>query len=119
MCNCVQHRNDLNVFCDAIANVLIDSASCTIPNRRDKDKQKPYWRQLAQCDRKIALLWHSIWKDMGCPQDGDVADIRRKTCATYHKAIRSITKCEKSLRYSRMAENIKSNKDRNMWKEVK
>ena len=92
LCNCVQHRNDLNVFCDAITNVLIDSASCTVPNHRAKDKQKPYWRELAQCNRKRALLWHSIWKDMGCPQDGDVADIRRKTRATYHKVIRSITK---------------------------
>ena len=38
LCNCVQHRNDLNVFCDGITNALIDSASCTIPNRRAKDK---------------------------------------------------------------------------------
>ena len=108
------------MFFDAITNVLIDSASCTIPNRRARYKQKPYWRELApQCERKRALLWHSIWKDMGCPLVGDVADIRRKTRVTYHKGIRSITKCKQSLRYSLMAENIMSNKDHNMWKKVK
>ena len=39
-----------------------------------------------------AKFWHYIWKEDGRKRQGIIADIRRRTRAQYHYAIKSVKK---------------------------
>ena len=66
-----------------------------------------------------AKFWHYIWKENGRKLQGFIADIRRKTRARYHIAIRKVKKEQTRIRNVRMAEAIVNNNDRELWKKVK
>ena len=65
------------------------------------------------------MLWHNLWVDCGCPHCGAVADIMRRTRATYHYALRSVRKREQEIVNDRFATALLSHKDRDFWSEVK
>ena len=48
-----------------------------------------------------------------------MADIMRKTRASYHYAVRHIKRMERELRKSKMAESVSTNKQRDIWVETK
>ena len=66
-----------------------------------------------------ANFWHYIWKEDGRKRSGVLADIRRRTRAQYHYAIRMVKKDYIQLRNNRMGEAVANNNDRVLWNEVK
>ena len=65
------------------------------------------------------MLEAHIWKENGRKRQGFIADIRRRTRARYHPAIRKVKKEQTRIRNIRMAEAVANNNDRELWKEVK
>ena len=62
--------------------------------------------------QKESLFWHRIWQGQGCPRVGTIAEIRRKSKASYHYAIRN-AKHEQHFHKSQMMTNcILQNKSR-------
>ena len=79
----------------------------------------PGWNEHVKEHADRAKFWHYIWKENGRKRQGFIADIRRKTRARYHLAIRKVKKEQTRIRNVRMAEAIVNNNDRELWKEVK
>ena len=64
------------------------------------------------------MFWHWLWVDSDRPRHGHVADIMRKTRASYHYAVRHIKRRERELRKSKMAESVSTNKQLDIWVET-
>ena len=119
MCISKDHRGLITLFYKEFVTCLIEAADSTIPKRRPKKYQKPFWNSIAEPEREKAMFWHSMWCNAGRPRNGIIANIRRSTRAKYHKAVRDLCRNEHYLRMKCMANNIYKDKSRNLWTEIK
>jgi len=60
-----------------------------------------------------------VWIECGCPHDGTVASIMRKTRAKYHYAIREVRRKETDIVNLRFASAVTENRSRDFWREAK
>ena len=121
---CTAHHNYIKTLYKDIINCCKDASDRNLPhtssnNGRDGDKVIPGWNEYVKEHAERARFWHYIWKEDGRKRDGIVANIRRKTRAQYHYAIRKVKKEHIRLRNIRMGEAVADNNDRLLWNEVK
>ena len=57
--------------------------------------------------------------DNGKPHTGHVADIMRKTRCKYHQKVKELMRLKEQNKFSRMAEAISTNSNRDLWNELK
>ena len=78
----------------------------------------PGWNEYVKPKLKTLIIWHNHWKECGCPRNGEVADMMRRTRAQYHHAIKYVHRDCDNIRNEKMVEAIAGNKKMNLWKEV-
>ena len=116
---CTKHYYELHTFYKCIIDVCIKTGYECIPlNKSTAHKSFPGWNDKIKEPRQTAILWHSIWKSCGSPRNGTVADIRRRTRAQYHYAIRQLKHDEKGISAAKMADSLAGHKSEVFWKEV-
>jgi hypothetical protein len=119
---CTSHNNDIKVYYNNIAKACKDACSMTIPHLKSNSNTHngiPGWNKHVKKYRDEAIFWHSLWKSADSPRSGVLADIRKKTRARYHYALRYIKKHEDMCRANQMADSISENRSRDFWNEVK
>ena len=57
-CQCVEHKNHINVLCSTLINYFIDSSRETIPMNRHTGKDVPGWDEMVKPERERLLFWH-------------------------------------------------------------
>ena len=120
MCDDAQHSIDLNTYANLITEVCIESAKATIPHTGWVGKKPvPGWSEHVEPVRQNSIFWHKIWIECGRPKTGIVADIMRRTRASYHYAIRSVKRNEHAITRQRFAESVLNGNNRDLWSEVK
>ncbi len=106
---CSVHMDAIASLYDSIVMCCLDAGKC-IPTKKFVNKKCnkaiPGWKEHVDPYRSDALFWHAIWKDIGSPTSGHVADIRRRTRYKYHNALRKVKRHEEQIRALRMAQNI-------------
>ena len=117
--NCTEHYNSIGVYCDELVNCISTSGDVTIPKRKISGTRKAGWNEFVRPFRDTSLFWHAIWKQAGSPRFGWVAQIRRKTRADYHKAIRQVKQNSESIVADRMASSLSSGIHRDLWSECR
>jgi hypothetical protein len=65
------------------------------------------------------LFWHRIWKENGAPREGHIADIRNRTRAKYHYAIRHIHKHNEQILSNKLSTSLLSKNPKDFWKKVR
>jgi len=119
---CTQHRKYLESFHDEIISCCINASKC-IPakNGVKLSSRKPVagWKEHVAPYKSEALYWHYMWKQIGSPNSGYLAEIRRRTRYQYHNVLRKVRRKEKELRTLRMAEKFSSADQRGFWTEIK
>ena len=124
LCNVKSHFDALNTYSNALIHACIDSASHTIPRttlagESHCNKVMPGWNEYVAPYRDKSILWHDIWVGCGRPRDGIVADIMRRTRASYHYAVRYVKKNNQDIIKDRFASAIIDNRNRDFWREAK
>ena len=119
LCECGNHRSDIDDVCKQFIDVLLRAGRETLPQCNHKDRGIPYWNDEVESVRETAMFWHWLWVDSDRPRHGHEAAIMRKTRASYHYAVRHIKRRERELRESKMAESVSTNKQRDIWVETK
>ena len=114
LCECGNHRSDIDDECKQLIDVLLRAGRETLPQCNHKDRGIPYWNDEVESVRETAMFWHWLWVDSDRPRHGHVAAIMRKTRASYHYAVRHIKRRERELRKSNMAESVSANKQRDI-----
>ena len=116
-----EHRCVINNYTNDIINACLSAAEVSIPmtSNRNSSGVIPGWKDEVEPLREKSMFWHSLWIDCGRPHSGAVADIMRRSRASYHYAIRSARKREQDIVNERFATALLSHKDRDFWSEVK
>jgi len=123
-CNNKTHFSTLNDYSNALINACLEAALHAIPrnSRSNGDRCStilPGWNEHVAPLREKSVLWHDIWVSCGRPRDGLVANIMRRTRASYHYAVRYIKRNSQEIIKDRFASAILDNRDRDFWREAK
>lgn len=105
-----------------IVTCCLRASDCTIPYTNHKSAKGkrclPGWNDIVKPERERALFWHHIWRDSGSPRTGLLADIRRKTRAAYHYAIKRARKQENVTMKTKLAD-ASNGSSKDFWNELK
>jgi hypothetical protein len=116
---CKKHLCELHTFYKCVIDVCIETGYTCIPISAPKSHNSlSGWNDMIKEPRQTAMFWHSIWKSCGSPNNGTVADIRRRTRAQYHYAIRRLKHDQNVISASKMADSLANKKSNILWKEV-
>ena len=119
---CNEHTSVVNVYFNNIINSCLEAGEIAFPKCKEKVSHAQSisgWDELVKPHQEKAILWHKIWKDIGRPKSGLVADIMRKTRLKYHYAIRYAKKNVDSIRNNKLAENLLKSNIKDFWSEIK
>ena len=112
------HIDSIQKLHDDLRSASICASDC-IPNTGQSKRKIPVWDITVSHAREIALFWRSIWINLNSPRTHIVADIMRRTRATYHYKIRKLKKDREKLQKEAMAKAISENNSRQLWTEVR
>ena len=120
LCKNINHSIELNAYANAITDACLATANAAFPHTsRCGRKPMPGWTEYVEPYRSKSIFWHNIWIECGRPKTGAVADIMRRTRASYHYAVRRVKKNEQEIVRQRFAEAVLCNNNRDLWSEVR
>lgn len=76
------------------------------------------WNEVVREVRETAIFWHNLWKDVGSPRQGAVADIRRNTRAKYHLALKKLRADNEIAENNKLAGQLLESDSRSFWQQV-
>ncbi len=121
--SCEQHVQCIEALYSGIVNACSIAASECIPtsapNQSHKTTRIAGWNDHVQESKERALFWHALWKCNDSPRHGILADIRRRTRAQYHSALRRLKIQNESKRADRLACSLMNNNITRFWQDVK
>ena len=116
---CLSHHGEIQEYADTLVSVLKTAGEDSIPKRKRKSSRVPGWNDEVRERRETAVFWHGIWKQCGSPQKGELAGIRRRTRAEYHRAKRTVDVRRRTIVATKMANSLASSDKRDLWVETK
>ena len=117
--SCENHHEELDELLSLVVKACIQAEDICIPKTTHKHKRHfPGWNEEVLGLQKAAIYWHTIWKEAGRPQSGDIAENRRASRQKYHSAIKQCKIQREHITTRKIAENLANNKSRNFWKEI-
>ncbi len=92
-----------------------------IPSTRGHtgEKRLAGWYGHVEEHHQLALHWHYCWKIEGRPHNGHTANMRRKTRARHHLALRQAKKNKNKISSEKMANAISNNCSRDLFSETR
>ena len=85
----------------------------------NKNKSIAGWTEFVKPLKAKSLFLHNVWVDCDRPKTGAVADVMRRTRASYHYAIRRVRHNEQNIINECFADAILVDNNRDFWSEVK
>ena len=117
--SCTKHQSDIETIYKGVIDACIIASQCLPKTAKVNNRQLAGWSELCTEKRKLAMYWHSVWKENDRPQHGYIADMRRRSRLNYHKAVKYVKKNQDKLRSESMAKCMLNNDNRSFWKEVR
>ena len=94
----------------------------TIPHTRGSASTRrgpvPGWNDAVRDARATAIWWHERWKECGRPREGWVAQIRRRTRALYHQAIKKCFSEENNIVRDKISTNLMQRDSKQFWNTI-
>lgn len=120
LCKNASHIRDINTYANQIIGACTAATAACIPATCMRDRNRvPGWTELVEPARQQSCFWHRLWVDCGRPHSGTVADIMRRTRATYHRAVKNVKHNEQDIIRQRFAEAALKSDNRDFWNEVR
>ena len=117
--NCEKHLTSFQELNWRIIDACNRATKATIPFSKPKTGEIPGWNEHVREKRDAAMFWHSRWIEAGRPRDaGWIAEMRRRTRARYHLAVREAKRDKDLIVKRRMAESLGNGDARHFWKNI-
>ena len=120
--DCKKHKSDLENLHDMLIDTCLVAGQKALPQSGCKLKCKrvvPGWTEYVEHKKRLALTYHQMWKNAGRPNCGELYDLRKRTRADYHYAIRKVKQKENVLRSEKLSNALLCNDNKHFWSEVK
>ena len=114
-CECVEHRNEINLLCSRLLSSCIDASHETISMKSHIGKDVPGWDELVKPERDRSLFWHWMWQEAGRPQTVTVYSIMKRTRHQYHYPVRC---CKKKLKVQKQKLEESISHSTLFWNEI-
>ena len=62
-----------------------------------------------------SILWNQIWKDAGCPSNGELANIRRNTRKKYHDSVKYIKRYRDDITRNDVPQSLQNHNSKEFW----
>ena len=116
---CQHHQLMIDTACEKLFSCLHSAAQDGLPKRSKRYKVIPGWNDSVRILRSKAIFWNRMWTECGCPSNGVLSQIRKRTKTRYKYAVRS-AKRRKDHTVSRKISSALSNRNNRLfWKEIK
>ena len=116
--SCNKHFSIFNNFFEAIVEACNSACVEVIPHSppgRLQNKVIPGWNNTVKEKYKTSKFWHEMWVMNNRPCTGWVAQIRRKTRAEYHRAVKVLKgNKEKELKI-KVSNELSNNNSKGFW----
>jgi hypothetical protein len=120
LCKDASHAASINRYAAQIIGACNTATNIAIPMTCIRDpKRVPGWTEYVEPVRQKSLFWHRLWCDCGRPRSGVVADVMRRTRATYHRTMRRVKRNEQVIVRQRFADASLRSGERDFWAEVR
>ena len=121
MYECGRHNQAIEQLYNGIVNACLTAGKLALPQRNESVRRAPIsrWHEDVAERRDSAMWWHFIWQQNGSPNNGVVADIRRRTRAAYHYAIRYAKKQSEVIQANALADHLLNKRANDFWNEIK
>ena len=90
-CKCVNHRYSIDLYYNAIINMLNRATAGCVPKMPFKCL-KPYWSDELDKLKTISIDMHNLWRLIGSPRDGIINAARLSAKLNYKQAIKQAAK---------------------------
>ena len=102
-------------------DIFMFCANSTIPSKIYTNRKKGIhgWNDFVKPYKDESLWWHDVWKSVGSPTTGPLADKRRLTRSRYHWAVKKARKDTDMLILNESAKQLESKSFREFWKTMK
>ena len=118
-CTNVEHRQSLYKYAHDLIEACHLSGIASIPRAGHSTNCVPGWSEHVKPFHDKSMFWHNLWVESGRPRNGTVADVMRRTRASYHYAIRQARRNENEITRERFAQSLLRGRTRDFWNEVK
>lgn len=119
---CRIHEDEIETLHEQLVNACVQAGEICIPHSERVVNAPGHpihgWNDRVKHVRESALFWHNLWKSIGSPRQGAVADIRRATRAKYHFEIRRVKTANKISESNKLAESLLDSDSRVFWSQV-
>ena len=115
------HQMALNTYASEISQALVAAGEVAIPHTSDvgcnKNKSIPGWSEFVELLKAKSQFWHNV--DYDTSKTGALADVMRRTRASYHYTVRRVRRNEQNFINERFADAMFVDNTRDFWSEVK
>ena len=116
------HNDKFREFLHAIIDACQRATADTIPLSRGGASTRrgpvPGWNDAVRDARATSIWWHERWKECGRPREGWVAQIRRRTRAQYHQAIKTCMSDRDDIIKVKISNNLKNGTPKEFWNHI-
>ena len=119
---CENHSVSIDNLFKSISDACIAAGRNCIPQSgaaKTSNIKVPHWNEYIEPHIECAMFWYTLWKDNGSPQNGILADIRRKTKFKYHYMIKWVKRNEINIGNDKLAEPVLDKCNSSLWSEVR
>lgn len=119
--HCTNHDQSIKELYDNIVSACIQAGQRHLPKTSaiKKVSSIPGWNEAVAEYKRKAIFWHNLWKTNGRPREGAVAEIRRRTRAQYHLAVRQAKNDSEKHKANKMADSLLNKDKADFWSEVR
>ena len=119
--SCKQHDDYITQKLEEAIDIFKFCANSTIPSKTYASGKKRIqgWNDFVKPYKDESLWWHDIWKSVGSPTTGPLADKRRLTRSKYHWAVKKARRDTEMLILNESAKQLASKSFREFWKTMK
>ena len=119
--NCKQHDDYIIQKLEESIDIFKFCANSAIPSKTYKMGSKSIhgWNDFVKPYKDESMWWHDIWKSVGSPTTGPLADKRRLTRSKYHWAIKKARRDTDMLILNESAKQLASKSFREFWSTMK
>ena len=115
---CNIHENSILLYFNKIIDSIDISTQISIPKCNAQTRGRPGWNDYVKPFKDDSMYFSGVWRDAGCPIQGDINYARKEARRKYHSAVKYVKNNEDYIIKCNVAKKLANKDSKHFWKEV-
>ena len=116
--NCGSHLQQFQCLLSSIMSACVRATHDCIPHSKPQNRVVTGWNDLVRGKRDDAMFWHERWIEAGRPNDGWITEMRRRTRARYHAAVKNVKRNKDRIIKQKTANSLNDSNPLKFWANI-